>query len=311
MSAHLTPERLAEHAEGLLAAGEAAAVAAHLAECPSCRSVQADLAALRAVLAADGPGPMPADVAVRIDAALAEARAAARAFQPPVPADSSAVRDAAGNVAGRPATDNGQRTSPADLLARRRQRYRWYTRIAAAAAGLVVVVGGSVLGVQLAHDDGVTGLAGGGAESAGRAEDSGQPPAPTAAREAAPPYAAAPPRGYTREGFAGQVAALLSRMESEASGMRSPRDAATGSTAAAVTACATRFAAQQSRETGAPAAAPLAVDVAVWEGSPALVVLLPEPGRPDAVHAYVIPRECPGARTSAVPVLFQAVVPRS
>jgi hypothetical protein len=70
---HLDVTRLAEHAEGLLGAREAAAVEAHLRECEVCRATAADLASVSALLAA-APSTLrtPAHVVARLDRALAD-----------------------------------------------------------------------------------------------------------------------------------------------------------------------------------------------------------------------------------------------
>lgn len=54
-------ERLSAYADGVLAPGDAALVAAHLAECGPCREILDDLRAVRAVLrSAPAPAPHPA-----------------------------------------------------------------------------------------------------------------------------------------------------------------------------------------------------------------------------------------------------------
>ena len=70
---HLDATRLAEHAEGMLGAREAAAVEAHLRECEVCRATAADLGSVSALLAA-APSTLrtPAHVVARLDRALAE-----------------------------------------------------------------------------------------------------------------------------------------------------------------------------------------------------------------------------------------------
>jgi hypothetical protein len=79
---HLDAARLAEHAEGLLGADEAAAVEAHLRECQACRATAADLASVSAMLAAAPPTlRMPAHVVAGLDRVLAD-----EAARPPEPA---------------------------------------------------------------------------------------------------------------------------------------------------------------------------------------------------------------------------------
>jgi anti-sigma factor RsiW len=77
---HLDSVRLAEHAEGLLAQDEAAAVDRHLHACPQCRQTSAALEAVTIQLAA-APRTLPAppEVVDRLDRALA---AEAEARQP-------------------------------------------------------------------------------------------------------------------------------------------------------------------------------------------------------------------------------------
>lgn len=70
---HLDATRLAEHAEGLLGAREAAAVEAHLHECDACRAIAADLASVTAILAAAPPTlRTPPHVVASLDRALAD-----------------------------------------------------------------------------------------------------------------------------------------------------------------------------------------------------------------------------------------------
>ncbi|WP_042384633.1 zf-HC2 domain-containing protein [Streptacidiphilus melanogenes] len=74
--AHPDVELLAEHAEELLPAEQSAELTAHLASCAECRETYDALVELTSLLGAEPtPGPMPEDVAARIDAALAAERA--------------------------------------------------------------------------------------------------------------------------------------------------------------------------------------------------------------------------------------------
>src|SRR5215468_7548317 len=102
MRGHPDGETIAAFREDLLPARKAARIAAHLAECPRCAEVDAQLAAVTAALARSPTPPMPASLTARIDAALA-AEAAARSAADASPADAE--------VAG------GAGTGPADRAA--------------------------------------------------------------------------------------------------------------------------------------------------------------------------------------------------
>lgn len=127
---HVGLEVLADLDEGLLDSARASAVEAHLAGCGSCRADRAALHAVRAELAADDPGPMPASVVARLDAALnaetgrrpASARVAAAV---PTPASLSAARERRAARRGFPARG-----------------------LLGAAAALALFVGGGAIAVQ-------------------------------------------------------------------------------------------------------------------------------------------------------------------
>ncbi|WP_165984638.1 hypothetical protein [Streptomyces sp. YIM 98790] len=69
---HPEPAEISALHEDLLSAAEAAALGRHLDGCAECSAIAADLETLRQELSGLGdPGPMPEDIAARIDAALA------------------------------------------------------------------------------------------------------------------------------------------------------------------------------------------------------------------------------------------------
>ncbi len=70
-STHLDPEVLAELRAGLITGRRSTALAAHLAECDRCAALDADLAEVSVLLAAVPPPTLPADLATRLDMALA------------------------------------------------------------------------------------------------------------------------------------------------------------------------------------------------------------------------------------------------
>jgi anti-sigma factor RsiW len=71
VSEHISVGELADAAEGLLDSGRAAVVTAHLAQCPDCHAAASALRKVTELLASDPAPPMPADIANRLDAALA------------------------------------------------------------------------------------------------------------------------------------------------------------------------------------------------------------------------------------------------
>ncbi len=179
---HVTPDVLADLQAGLLHDRAERAAREHLADCPVC---QADLEVLAAIpdrLAAAGSvEPIPADVASRLDTALAAAASA----PPDVAAAPTIVP-----LHGATATHRSDRSSPRGL------------RLLQAAAVLVVVLGLGALAVSAIHggsDSGgaattASGSAGDRAAAAGSAAvpvtTSGRNWTPTTLAAAAPSLAA-------------------------------------------------------------------------------------------------------------------------
>ncbi|SNT21458.1 Transmembrane transcriptional regulator (anti-sigma factor RsiW) [Actinomadura meyerae] len=119
--AHYDYEVLADLAEGLLEDDEAASVNAHLDTCAECRDLSADLADVSRILA-EAPVPsMPAELAERIDTAIA-----------------------------------AESMHSATVVSMEQRRGRRHWRILSAAAAAVVVVGGGAMVGNMALD-GVSG----------------------------------------------------------------------------------------------------------------------------------------------------------
>ncbi|XRQ07295.1 anti-sigma factor family protein [Actinomadura welshii] len=115
--AHLDYDVLADLAEGLLEDDEAASVNAHLDTCAECRDLSADLADVSRILA-EAPAPsIPAELAERIDTAIAA---------------------------------ESLNTATVASLEQRRGRRHW--RILSAAAAAVIVVGGGAVVGSVALD---------------------------------------------------------------------------------------------------------------------------------------------------------------
>src|SRR5215831_3444596 len=97
MRGHPDGETIAAFRDDLLPARKAARIAAHLAECPRCAEIDAQLAAVTAALARTPTPPMPASLTARLDAVLAaEAAARSAAGTAPAHANSAAATAPAG-----------------------------------------------------------------------------------------------------------------------------------------------------------------------------------------------------------------------
>lgn len=162
-SMHPTVDRIADAQAGLLSAGEAREVAAHLADCAECRDIEVRLTEVTDLLGEGGRdvAPIPADVASSLQAALHRA----------------GVERAAGVTSlteRRTMEGSGQAAAP-----HRRGRLL----LGAAAAVIVLAVGGSVMsnglpGSDPAADDSAAGGASEGSGSGGSATGDGQMSAP-------------------------------------------------------------------------------------------------------------------------------------
>ncbi|MEZ0064155.1 hypothetical protein ABIA32_000133 [Streptacidiphilus sp. MAP12-20] len=148
--AHPEVELISEHLEGLLSDEQSAELAAHLRDCPDCRETHDALIELRDLLGAEpDPGPMPDDVAARIDAALAEARdSEARDNEAP---DSEATGDSTGDAADESGMPRPTRR-PADNRPAGRSRGRLRLRRALTTLAIFVAAGGIGLAVSSGGD---------------------------------------------------------------------------------------------------------------------------------------------------------------
>ncbi|WP_375424444.1 hypothetical protein [uncultured Friedmanniella sp.] len=134
MAEHPSLDDLADAAEDLLGPARAAEVATHVADCPSCQQSSAALRSVTGILAAAPAPPMPAAVAGRLEAALAQesARRQAEAARTPPPARRPApARVTLGHFGG-------------DRRRVARGRH-WVPALAAACAATLVGFGGYVL----------------------------------------------------------------------------------------------------------------------------------------------------------------------
>ncbi|MFF2046029.1 hypothetical protein ACFVVX_36970 [Kitasatospora sp. NPDC058170] len=301
---HPSVDELADLAEGLVeSAGTAETLRRHLAGCAECRETAEALAEVQALLGDAEAPPMPADVAERLDAALAAAAAGADAAEavdkavrgPQEPSRSghrgqSPTRPAhpataASAPPGRPTAGTGL-TAPGSTGPGRPRRRRARLLLGAAAALLAVGLGGALL---LQPGD-------------------RQPSDSTAARADAPaatsvPVPGTPPRpeagggtAYREDALAGQIQQLLARGTGPGSPGAKPSagppvDGEQGIRGHGATACP------------APVdGTPLATDLGSFAGAPAEVLVYAVPGRPDQLDVYLRTPDCG-------PVLLHRTVP--
>jgi hypothetical protein len=285
---HVTPDVLADLQAGLLHDRAERPTREHLVTCPACRADLEVLAAIPDRLAAAGSvEPIPADVASRLDAALAAAASAA----PDVAATPTGVPSL-----GATATHRRDRSGPRGL------------RLLQAAAAVVVVLGLGALAVSAIH--------GGSQDGAGTAGGASSDRAASAPKSAAVPVTASG-RNWTPSTLAAAAPALASGTFGPAlSQYDSARKTAASSTSSATApASPTPAAGLVNSSAAGPAARlsdpdalracvtnlndgdqtmqPLAVDLARWQGQPAAVLVFPTVGDPASLDVYVVAPDCP------------------
>jgi hypothetical protein len=282
---HVTPDVLADLDAGLLHDRAERAAHAHLATCPACQADLDLLATIPGRLAAEGSvEPVPADVASRLDAALAAA-----ASEPTELTASTTV------VPMR--SSHRTRSSPRGL------------RLLQAAAALVVVLGLGGLAVSAIHGGSgeSAGTAGGTSDHAAAAPKSAAVPVTASGRNWTPTTlaAAAPaladgtfgPPFSVYDDSTRKSAALPSTSAPVPSAPAGSGGPVGGGTAAgpagrlsdptALRACVTNI------NDGDQTMQPVAVDLARWQGQPAAVLVFPTAGDPASLDVYVVAPDCP------------------
>ncbi len=300
---HPDVSEISDLTEGLLSPARSAEVRRHLGDCGLCADVRASLDEIRALLGTlPGPARMPADIAGRIDAALAaEAlldattpQASHQSSRPaeaarPRPADRDVSRETPARGATQPA---GHPTGPTGPGRRRRARRR-----IAVLAGLTGAAA-CALGIFLFGD--LTG-----------------PPAQTA-RDAAS-SAAQPPAAdgsYTAQGLPNTVRRLLAsekapgtvpQEQNNTYGMENtspaPGIAPDDRRAAPVPACV-------QEATGRPDL-PIAAERGSYQGTSVFLLVLPHPGDTSRVDAYLVDSGCESAPGTTGKVLLTNSYARS
>ncbi|WP_328926595.1 hypothetical protein OG429_19650 [Streptomyces sp. NBC_00190] len=276
---HPDVSEISDLTEGLLSPARSAEVRRHLGDCALCADVRASLDEIRALLGTlPGPARMPADIAGRIDAALA-AEALLDSTTPQAsdedtrPASAARPRPTSRDVS-RETSPAGHPNGPSGPGRRRaRRRIAVLTGLAGAAA--------CALGIFLFAD-----LSGPSSHDATARHE-------TATSAAQPPTDSA----YTAQGLRGSVEQLLGSGQGAKAATQgeqnntyglentpAPGIAPNDRQAASVPACV-------QRATGRPET-PIAAERGSYQGTPAYLLVLPHPGDASLVDAYLVDTGC-------------------
>ena len=308
-SEHLTAEVLAELDLGLLDAASAEHARHHLAQCAQCTQLHDDLAALTHSLGSLGPSgtasdsldPMPADVWARLEDALAA--------EPVV-------------------TPEGTATVVPMAPTRKRRFGRPGIGVVAAIAGVALV---GAIAIPTIRNSGGNDVSIGAASDSSSAEDAGRPPSVDDFR------ATRSGTQYDEESLDTQVnqlvaarSALFTSDDEDTESNVDAGDDDVASPSPSVSPTSTAEAVQGSgvnlQEAGAlatsPAAAqaclegylgvsgvtPLAIDIGLWDGKPAAVIVLPK-SDPTLAEVWVIKPSCSTANAED-PLIYFATITR-
>ncbi|MFE9553771.1 hypothetical protein ACFYOD_09870 [Streptomyces sp. NPDC006703] len=288
---HPDVSEISELTEGILPPSRTADVRRHLQDCPLCADVRDSLEEIRDLLGTlPGPQRMPADVAGRIDAALAAeallsatapedtpretthvSRETSAALSGPTPGPAPATAGPDVPPIDRPAGRGRAATGPGRSAKARRRRTAVLSAVLGAAA-----VGAGIFFVQAA-----------------------QSPSPSPRAET-PSSSQPQPSGpvFASDSLQGRVQSLLTQHGSPSS--QSPSAKLAPSTqkepnsenspdgvrsAVSVPACV-------QEGTGRPSTTPLAAEEGTYEGTKAYLVVLPDQANPANVEAYIVDAAC-------------------
>lgn len=286
MTDHPNPDTLADHAEGLLPGGQAADVTRHLQDCADCRATEEALVEVSTLLTAYAdPGPMPGDVAGRLDAALRFAAAP----------DADPALAAAPSAAATVVPLGGRRPGA--------PRTPWSSKVLQVAAVLVLVAAVTAVGFA-ALGGGTTGSTSAG--SAAKDASGRDNAAAGAAGDAAAVHTLVTKSGtaYSQANL-GRTARSFAEAASAAPQSGSPGSVATlpqvppASPGFEGSAADSRLADQPSaldtcvhQLTGRDVT-PLSVDIGTWQGEPATVIVVPTQDDPKTLDVYAVRPSCP------------------
>ncbi|WP_053640015.1 MULTISPECIES: hypothetical protein [unclassified Streptomyces] len=297
---HPDVSEISDLAEGLLSPSRSAAVRRHVDDCPLCADVRSSLEEIRSLLGTlPGPPRMPAEIAGRIDAALA-AEALLDATSPDGESDTPVSREtsrssmetppsspAPDRPAGRPRAATGPGRSK-----RPRRRIALLSTIGAAFGAVLL---GTSLYLSQAGDTAGDGVA------------AGTKQADASARTAAAPFSGSPVEKRVQDLLA-QDRTLRTpqgigpESMSSDTGAVTPRRSENGAVPACVLAGTGRTEAVLGHERGE------------YQGKPAYLLVLTDPTDTTQVRAYVLDASCADRAESGAPaaeVLLSQAYPRS
>ncbi|MEV7924720.1 hypothetical protein [Kitasatospora sp. NPDC088779] len=304
---HPSVDELADLAEGLVESADAArTLRRHLDGCAECRETADALGEVQALLGAVEAPPMPADVAARLDAALASAAASAAAEEAenaPLAASRAAAPAPAARAAAAPAAPPSRPAAPTGpgRPRPRPRRRRAGLLLGATAALAAIALGAALLLHPAGQDDQHPALSAGAPASASL----GTGASPGTAQSSRADHAAGAGPTYQDDQLATQIQQLLAR-SGTAPGLR-PTGPAKPSAAMPADGRQelTAQASPPSSPPSCPAPAegvPLATDHGSYAGAPVEVLVYPAPGRPGFADVYL---RSPGCG----PVVLQRTVP--
>jgi hypothetical protein len=297
---HPEVEEISALTEGLLAPQPAQRLRTHLADCALCADVHASLEEIRGVLGTlPGPAPMPAELAGRIDAALAAealldaatadptGRAVSRETAVPSHRRSSASTDVSRETGGseRPPGRPKAATGPGRPRARRSRRR---TALVTTACTVVALGLAGVLAQQSLTDDG---------------SDPAKTPR-TSAQDARLEHHVQRLLAAARTSPSTDEPGPSAPAQGGGQAPSAPMPLAGGGPTSVPTCI---------REGIHRTQTPLAVDErTAYHGKPAYLVVLPHPGDPQRVDAYLVDATCTtGADSGPGQVLLTRTYPRS
>ncbi len=319
MRGHADAATLAAFREELLSARKAAQVSTHLAACPRCAALEAQLAEVTTMLSRAAAPPMPDTVTARIEAALATEAATRAAGAPPLAAAAGAAPGTAGHN-GSHGTAGQDRTR--DRTGRRagwrgHDRSWLALRVAGVTAAVAVIAGGGYGVAQLlTGSPAVTGAGAGPASSGPGAAPAIKVtgPVPRTSTSGIKPASGPAASGGSARHSAGTMAPLVI---SSGTNYQPTRLAAQASAVLKQLVHSTLAPSQNQASLFPDLQAclihigngqhPLLVDLAKYQGHPALIVVLP-PTNGGQRRALVV---APGCTATTARVLATAPLPPS